>query len=161
MAVESPVPTAIKPKPQGKENEGGLLLEYLPNLMSEKQDKLFEALRLFQGQNVKIIFDKTGQFKNGYASLKNILDTVRQPLLEAGIVLSTFFLGPYLVVRIDGPENQWRSSVLPLSAFSSKPGAQGVGGAITYATRYAICSLLAIAADDDNDASDKPVTVRS
>ena len=92
-------------------------------------------------------------FRNRYASLDAILDAVRPSLASNGIALSQsplFHEGcagvTTRIIHVSG--KVWESTlVLPLKDQT----AQGVGSAITYARRYAICAILGIAADDDDD----------
>jgi hypothetical protein len=92
-------------------------------------------------------------FKNRYASLDAILDAARPVLHKHGLALSQepiFDDGKAgVVTRIihSGGESRESTLLLPLRDQS----AQGVGSALTYARRYAVSSVLGIAADDDDD----------
>jgi hypothetical protein len=92
-------------------------------------------------------------FKNRYASLDAILDAARPVLHKHGLALSQepiFDDGKAgVVTRIihTGGESRESTLLLPLRDQS----AQGVGSALTYARRYAVSSVLGIAADDDDD----------
>lgn len=101
-------------------------------------------------------------FKNRYASLDAILDAARPVLSKHGLALSqepVFDDGKAgVVTRIihAGGESRESTLLLPLRDQS----AQGVGSALTYARRYAVSSVLGIAADDDDDGeiASKPST---
>jgi len=92
-------------------------------------------------------------FKNRYASLDAILDAARPVLSKHGLALSqepVFQDGlAGVITRIihTGGESRESTLLLPLRDQS----AQGVGSALTYARRYAVSSVLGIAADDDDD----------
>lgn len=92
-------------------------------------------------------------FKNRYASLDAILDAARPVLHKHGLALSQeplFDEGKAgVITRIihTGGESRESTLLLPLRDQS----AQGVGSALTYARRYAVSSVLGIAADDDDD----------
>jgi hypothetical protein len=92
-------------------------------------------------------------FKNRYASLDAILDAARPILNKHGLALSqepVFQDGlAGVVTRIihTGGESRESTLLLPLRDQS----AQGVGSALTYARRYAVSSVLGMAADDDDD----------
>lgn len=96
-------------------------------------------------------------FKNKYASLDAILETVRPILAEQGLVVTqtseTLMDGKALkVISILLHESgEWLSSeaFVPLS----KQDAQGAGGALTYGRRYSLCALLALATDEDDDGN--------
>jgi hypothetical protein len=94
-------------------------------------------------------------FKNRYASLDAILDAARPVLSKHGLALSqepVFQDGlAGVITRIihTGGESRESTLLLPLRDQS----AQGVGSALTYARRYAVSSVLGIAADDDDDGA--------
>lgn len=99
------------------------------------------------------------RFKSRYASLDAIYDACRLPLANHGLTLShsvedtsgKFFLRTTLS-HISG---QTLENAFPL--FIEQQNSQGLGSALTYGRRYAICSLLALPADEDDDgeSSDK------
>ena len=92
-------------------------------------------------------------FKNRYASLDAILDAARPVLHKHGLALSQepiFEDGKAgVVTRIIHMSGESRESTLLLPLRDQS--AQGVGSALTYARRYAVSSVLGIAADDDDD----------
>jgi len=100
-------------------------------------------------------------FRNRYASLDAILDDVRPILAKHGLGISQeplFEDGKAgVVTRIIHESGETRESTLLLPLKDQSP--QGVGSALTYAKRYAISSVLMIAADDDEDGeiASKPV----
>lgn len=94
-------------------------------------------------------------FKNRYATLDVICDDVREVCAKNGIAI------------VQLPTMTENGFVLRATAFASdetlalgdypiKPvqdNPQGVGSAITYARRYQLCSILNIAAEDDDDGN--------
>jgi len=92
-------------------------------------------------------------FKNRYASLDAILDAARPVLAAHGLALSQEPIYKDgcagVVTRILHTSGDSRESTLLLPLKDQT--AQGVGSALTYARRYAISSILCIAADDDDD----------
>jgi hypothetical protein len=92
-------------------------------------------------------------FKNRYASLDAILDAARPVLAKHGLALSQepiFSEGHAgVLTRIIHAGGECRESTLLLPLRDQSP--QGVGSALTYARRYAVSSVLGIAADDDDD----------
>jgi hypothetical protein len=92
-------------------------------------------------------------FKNKYASLDAILDAVRPILTKHGLALSQEPLMEEgragVLTRVIHSSGEARESTLLLPVQQNT--AQGIGSAITYARRYAISSILGIAADDDDD----------
>jgi hypothetical protein len=92
-------------------------------------------------------------FKNKYASLDAILDAVRPILTRHGLALSQEPIMEEgragVLTRVIHSSGEARESTLLLPVQQNT--AQGIGSAITYARRYAVSSILGIAADDDDD----------
>lgn len=105
--------------------------------------------------------DSTNPFtKSTYASLKSVMDTCRQALLDNGIWLCQYpvpvetpgSIG--LITKLTHAESgQWQSSlsVVPLP----KADPQGMGSAITYSRRYALTAMLGMVTEDDDGESAK------
>ena len=94
-------------------------------------------------------------FGNKYASLGDILAAVLPPLHKQGLSLTCFVresvqpAPPALAVMISlGPDNIVSS--VPLIGATDM---QKLGGAMTYAMRYAIGGLLALELEDDDDGN--------
>lgn len=99
---------------------------------------------------------KTGTFSFDYADLASILDQVRPVLAKHGLAISQSIAGEHGSVTVttilhhtSGESMQW--GPLPGPAGSDW---KALGGAITYARRYALSAALGLAADDDKDAPD-------
>lgn len=94
-------------------------------------------------------------FKSKYADLATVIAATRGPLAKHGLSVLQFpqvLISRALVVtRVVHSSGQWIESGLELPA--SKPDAQGLGSAITYARRYALQSMLNIAAETDDDGN--------
>lgn len=112
---------------------------------------IYKKLLEFQKKGISIKKDKMNpHFKNEYASLNEVLDKVKEPLNEQGIVIIQ-------TPRIDGLETilldtEDDSSVVSHVPFINPTDMQKLGGAITYARRYALISMLALE-DNDDDAN--------
>ena len=101
-------------------------------------------------------------FKSTYASLVEVVDTIRPTLAKHGLAVVQGFVpseeGVTLETRLIHSSGEWLSDeglYLP----ADKRNAQGFGSAATYARRYALMSLVGVAPDDDDDgnaASAKP-----
>lgn len=94
-------------------------------------------------------------FKSKFAPLDELLTYVRPLLAKHGIVMvQTADVGPHgpvLVTHIMHRDGASMISRYPLQPVKNDP--QGMGAAVTYARRYALCAILGIAGDDDNDAT--------
>ena len=92
-------------------------------------------------------------FKSKYASLAAVLDTVRGPLSEAGLVLyqSVSSADGMVVVStklIHAESGEAIEEYLALPVAQQTP--QAYGSAITYARRYMAMAMCGIAPDDDD-----------
>lgn len=96
-------------------------------------------------------------FKNKYASLDTIIETIRPILGEHGLALTqtaeAVADGKALVVlstlvHLSG-ETLTSSAYVPLA----KQDAQGAGGALTYGRRYSLSALLCLATEEDDDGN--------
>ena len=118
---------------------------------------IYSKLLEFQKKNITIKRDgENPHFKSSYATLNEVLDKVKGPLNELGIVIiqntgtwdtpngSTPGLNTVLLDTEDD------SKVECFVPFIGATDMQKLGGAITYARRYSLVSLLGLEdADDD------------
>ena len=94
-------------------------------------------------------------FKSKYAPLEAIIDATRPILLKHGLAISQtpLFLegtaGVETTILHASGHSTTTTLLLPLKDQSP----QGVGGAITYARRYALAAVLGIASEDDDDGN--------
>ncbi len=99
-------------------------------------------------------------FKNRYASLDAMVESVRPTLASHGLAVVQGATSP--ITDTDGAlcgfavetmlvhqSGEWllNSAIMPLT----KIDAQGAGGAMTYGRRYGLSALLSLATDDDDD----------
>jgi hypothetical protein len=95
---------------------------------------------------------KNDHFKNRYADLAEVLNTVRPVLARHKLSVAQF---PSLADGMVSVETilmhasgEWISGIA--SAPLSKPDAQGVGSATTYLRRYSLAALAGVAQEDDD-----------
>ena len=98
--------------------------------------------------------DKNGKWQKysfQYAGLDSVYAAVRESLARERLALSHRLIdgGTQLLVSLRHASGEVLESTLSLGKHHEW---KELGGAITYATRYAICGLLGVAADDDMDA---------
>ncbi len=134
--------------------------------MSAEIDRIAEAVAAAQGmmfsparnRNVEIRpKDGSPAYNYRYATLDVINDMIRFPLSEAGLSLMHFTVMTETRVLLKTRlllkgSNQWLETTTPVLVL--KDTAQSFGSAVTYAKRYAICTLLNIASEEDDDASE-------
>jgi hypothetical protein len=95
-------------------------------------------------------------FKSRYISLENLVEAVQPLLTKHGLIWhcypSHYDGSPILVYTLTHAESgEGMGAEMPL--LLDKQNAQGLGSAITYARRYALCAVLNIVADVDDDGN--------
>ena len=116
--------------------------------------ELATALLKAQGEMGKLLKDSNNpHFNSTYASLAAVLDTVRGPLTNAGLVLyqsATTDDGSVLVhsALIHAETGEAIEEVLSLPVAQRTP--QALGSAITYGRRYLAMAMCGLAPDDDD-----------
>jgi hypothetical protein len=131
---------------------------------SEQINALAEALAKAQGaisnpsKNRKVtVQTRSGSsYEFEYATLDNIFDVIRRPLTDNGLsytqMLDTTGEGKLrLVTILMHASGQWIKTETPVMV--QEQTMQALGSAQTYARRYAISSLLGIAAEEDDDGN--------
>lgn len=123
----------------------------MPKSQSIKQ--LTQALITFQVKVDTIRKDaKNPFFKSSYASLANILESIKEPLIECGLAVSQFPHGENGLMTILMHESgEWMGFEYQMRPAKDDP--QGRGSAITYQRRYAIASVLCLNIDEDDDGN--------
>jgi ERF superfamily len=113
---------------------------------------LADALGKFQKDVENVKKDATNPFfKSKYASLENIIDTVRPPLAKHGLSFSQFPDGAGLTTILMHSSGEWIQATSSMAAKDQTP--QGQGSAITYLRRYTLSSVLGLATEDDDDGN--------
>jgi hypothetical protein len=105
-------------------------------------------------REAKVEMKSGGTYKYAYADLSDVIACAREPLAAAGLVAFQQILerdqgSVVLRTVLAHQSGQWIASTLGVPK-SARP--QDFGSAITYARRYALCALLGIAAEEDDDA---------
>ena len=100
------------------------------------------------------IKSEKGSYSYHYADLSDVIESVREPLSTNGLawMQPMFQRDGHLVLRtvLMHETGEWMASEYPLTSYA-RPQEQG--SAITYARRYALTSMLGIAAEEDDDGA--------
>lgn len=122
------------------------------NNQSESIIKLMTALSAFQANCPNVPKTKTNpHLKNKYAGLEDIMGTIRQPLRDAGLVVSQLPGDGTLTTLLAHFESgEFVKSTISLAAAKDN-NAQAVGSALTYARRYSLSAVLGLAIGEDDD----------
>lgn len=129
---------------------------------------IHKKLLEFQKLNITIEKDAINpHFKNSYSSLNEVLSKVKKPLNDLGILIEqspaieavildgnrVMANGLHTVLR-DTEDDTYIESFVP---FINATDMQKLGGAITYARRYSLISMLGLEdADDDGNTASAP-----
>lgn len=93
-------------------------------------------------------------FKSSYATLQNIQDAIREPLIESGLSVSQHPEGDHGLTTILMHESgEWIESHYIMTPVKNDP--QGIGSCITYQKRYALVSILNLSIGDPDEDGNK------
>lgn len=123
---------------------------------SDQIDRITAAVAAVQAKAEAVTKNKTvevsgekAQWKSAYATLATLDAAVRPAIIDAGIALVQSIEaqqgGPVLVTRI-ALADQWFEVQHPIKP--SRDGAQGFGGGISFARRWALCAIFNLVPDD-------------
>lgn len=116
-------------------------------------ENLAAALAKFQGQVSNVKKDGVNPFfKSKYATLENVIATVRGSLQENGLAFSQFPTGENeLATILMHSSGEFIRATAKMNPKDNTP--QGQGSAITYLRRYALSAILGIATEEDDDGN--------
>lgn len=115
---------------------------------------LYKAIAAVQAEMPRLVKNKeadVGKFGYKYISLDAIWDTLRPILTKHGLIAINTMESSNLKARLIHVETgEEESCSFPIN--TNLPPQQ-IGSAFTYARRYALCALLQIVADKDDDGA--------
>jgi hypothetical protein len=119
--------------------------------MSDGIDQITAALSAFQGELEQPTLNKENPyFKSRYVDLSGVLKAAQPILSKHDLCVAQIISGGDLITLLSHKSGQWLKSVCPIGNYKNQ---QERGSAITYTKRYAICAMLGIAADTDDDGN--------
>lgn len=125
---------------------------------SESITELAQALVKFQEQcpniplneSVTVKLKSGGQYSFRYASIDHILNLIRPILSKHGLAFTQLLGKPGVVSTVlMHSSGQWIESITEVNSTGS---IQDIGGHYTYLKRYALCAILGVVAESDDDA---------
>lgn len=126
-------------------------MEEKENFMSEEIGLISTAVSAFQGEIEQPALNRENPyFKSRYVDLSGVLKSVQKLLAKNGLAVMQIISGNDIVTLLTHKSGQWFKSVCPIGTYKSQ---QDRGSAITYTKRYALCAILGIAADTDDDGN--------
>lgn len=90
-----------------------------------------------------------GKYKFKYATLDNIISTIRPALAAHGLGFMQLIREGEMVTRILHTSGQFVDCNIPMPSLPANP--QQAGAAISYFKRYSLCAALGIVADEDDE----------
>lgn len=122
-------------------------------MKSDEIGELAKALSAAQSTLEGAIKDAANPFfKSRYATLESVWEAARGPLTKNGLAVSQTTdvdsEGPVVITWLLHQSGQWLCGQTPI--VSSKPDAQSMGAAITYARRFALAAIIGIVQSDDD-----------
>jgi hypothetical protein len=121
---------------------------------SSSIQNIAKALITFHVKVEKIKKDATNPFFHSkYASLSNILEAIQTPLLESGLAFTQLPSGEdgMITLLMHAESGEYIQSDYIVKPVKSDP--QSKGSAITYQRRYALCSVLGLNIEEDDDGN--------
>lgn len=115
---------------------------------------LAKALLAFQVKVETIHTDSVNpHFRNKYASLTQILQAIKDPLADCGLVITQFPSGENELVTtiLHADSGEYMRSTYTMKPERDSP--QGKGSVISYQRRYCIQAALNLCFEDDDDAN--------
>lgn len=128
---------------------------------SEQMGELAKALAAAQGEMTAPPKDKTakvptksgGSYSYSYSDLATVVETVKKILSKNGLAVTQYCepngSGHLLNTRLIHSSGQWCESSLSIPHTN---GPQELGSWLTYYRRYALCAILGVASEEDDDA---------
>ena len=138
-------------------------------LSSDELNELYGALAKAQGEIKHAVFNKSGgQHKNKYADLPNVITAIKEAFAKNGLCyvqrVCAHNTTGILFTRIGHISGQWIESRMqipylpknfePKNLIELSQKMQQLGGAITYARRYALSAMVGISHEEDTDLQD-------
>lgn len=122
---------------------------------SESITNIAKALITFHVKMGEIYKDaKNPFFKSNYATLSNIQDAIKDPLIESGLTVCQFPTDNHgLTTLILHESGEYLLSNYIMAPVKNDP--QGIGSCITYQKRYALVAALNLNVMDEDDDGNK------
>jgi hypothetical protein len=123
---------------------------------SDQISEITKALSIAQAAFPDIPKNKevsAGKYKFHYADLASIIAATRKPMTDNGLAVmqSVSLDGERMMIEtlLSHISGQWIETTTPIKVTGNDN--QAFGSAQTYGKRYALCAILGVVADDDDD----------
>jgi hypothetical protein len=128
---------------------------------SEQINEIAKAMCAAQGQMKPAQKDAINpHYKSKYSDISSVWESIRQPLSSNGITVlqdvTTEEKKISVMTRLVHSSGQW-IEFGPLTIPLSRQDAHGIGSAISYAKRYAICAAVGVVSSDEDDDANETI----
>lgn len=103
-----------------------------------------------RSKNVKVVSQK-GTYTFNYAPFEDILRATKEARAKNGLAFVQSATNDGMETVVLHSSGEWLASTVPMQI--QQAGMQGMGSALTYASRYGFCKAFGIQADDDDDGN--------
>jgi hypothetical protein len=119
---------------------------------SESIKNIASALALFQSEVEAVTKDAENPFfKSKYATLENVIATIKPLLAKNALSYAQFPDGDGLYTILMHTSGEWMGAHASLELKNRTP--QDQGSAITYMRRYALSGMLGLSTEEDDDGN--------
>jgi len=122
---------------------------------SEQINEIAKAMAIAQNEMKPAVKDSLNpHFKSKYSNIESVWDAIRMPMTSNGLTIwqdvTTEERSVAITTRIVHISGQW-VEFGPLAVPMAKIDAHGVGSAISYGKRYALCAAVGVVSGDEDD----------
>lgn len=104
-----------------------------------------------QNREVEVKMKSGGKYSYSYATLAQILHTIREPLTSNGLWYTQYVRGGEMITRVFHKSGQWmETGMIPIPDMRGAPA--DVGGIISFFKRYSLSEAMGLATEEDNAA---------
>jgi hypothetical protein len=104
-----------------------------------------------QNREVEVKMKSGGKYSYSYATLAQILHTIREPLTSNGLWYTQYVRGGEMITRVFHKTGQWmETGMIPIPDMKGAPA--DVGGIISFFKRYSLSEAMGLATEEDNAA---------
>jgi len=122
-----------------------------------------EITAVDQNRTVEVRMKTGGKYSYSYATLAQILHTIREPLTKNGLWYTQYVRAGEMITRVFHKSGEWmETGVIPMPDIKGAPA--DIGGIISFFKRYSLSEAMGLATEEDNSAEqgdDRQVSFRA
>ena len=110
-----------------------------------------EITAVDQNRTVEVRMKTGGKYSYSYATLAQILHTIREPLTKNGLWYTQYVRAGEMITRVFHKSGEWmETGVIPMPDIKGAPA--DIGGIISFFKRYSLSEAMGLATEEDNSA---------